>query len=146
MFILLSIMVIHTFLHSLYSTGLVFSIFKVNTGPVETRCLKNLNRVRQKYLQDYIRGALLLPNDVDISNDTVSRDHAGRMLLAVCATNKKWIPVKRIITVKRTISGKRTGFRLVKDKRMFWTWRGIYEWDMIEPLPQFDTVHDVCIT
>lgn len=111
---------------------LVSSIFKVNIKPMESRCLDNLNRVRQKYLQGYLWGALLGLAEQQTSGERViHRNGAGSTLLAVCATNTRWISVRS---------------RIAKERRIFWTWRGIYEWDMVEPLPQFATVHNICIS
>ena len=69
------------------------SMFKLNNEPVESRCLENLNRVPQRYLQGYLWGALLRP--IEIARDLASIDtvkhqnNDGRTLLAVCATNKR---------------------------------------------------------
>lgn len=127
-----SMWLMYDFPGGMTGSGLLSSMFKLNNGQVESRCQENLNRVRQRYLQGYLWGALLRPVEIatDLKSiDTVKhRNNNGRTLLAVCATNKRWISLRR------------DGFRPAMDKRMIGTWRGIYEWDMVEPLPQFTIV------
>lgn len=120
---------------------LVSSMFKVNIKPLESRCLDNLGRIRQRYLQGYLWGALLRLTTEEGYDDAVKHgNNAGRMLLAVCATNKRWnLSVRRVTMINNNRS------KFVKDKRIFWTWCGIYEWDMVEPLPQFARVRNVYI-
>ncbi|KAL8941143.1 MAG: hypothetical protein Q9216_002408 [Gyalolechia sp. 2 TL-2023] len=112
----------------LRGSSFLSSKMKVEMEPVEPECQKNLDQIRQKYLRGYLWGALLRPIAAQSFNDPVlHRSDARRTLLAVVATNRRW-----------TWPGE-------KDRRLFWTWRGIYEWDMSEPLPKFATIEDVYI-
>ncbi|KAI4184404.1 MAG: hypothetical protein L6R41_004756 [Letrouitia leprolyta] len=109
-------------------SALLSSKMEIEMEPVEPRCKVNLDRIRRKFLRWYLWGALLQPIASQSYNDPVlHRSDAGRTLLAVVATNRRW-----------TWPGE-------KDKRLFWTWRGVYEWDMSEPLPEFATVENVYI-
>lgn len=118
----------YDFLGGVRGSKFLSSKMKVEMEPVEPKCQDNLDRVRQKYLGGYLWGALLQPIASQTFNDPVlHRSDAGRTLLAVVATNRRW-----------TWPGE-------KDKRLFWTWRGIYEWDMSEPLPKFATIDNVFI-
>lgn len=106
----------------------VSSKMKIEMEPVEPECQVNLNQIRQKYLRWYLWGALLQPIASQTFNDpVVHRSDAGRTLVAVVATNRRW-----------TWPGE-------KDKRLFWKWRGVYEWDMSEPLPGFATIENIYI-
>ncbi len=48
----------------------------------------------------------------------------------------------------RESRGRRTavvGCLWEKDERIHWRWRGVYEWDMVEPLPKFVYTKDVLL-
>ena len=101
---------------------------KIDMQPVEQGCRNNLNRIRKIHLRGRLWGALLRPIAAQTYNDpVVHRGDANRTLVAVCATNKRFLWPGQ------------------KDKRIFWRWCGVYEWDMVEPLPKFETIKNVYI-
>lgn len=70
-------------------------------------------------------GALLVPWTGKMTTDPGYRSHAGKTLVAVIGRNRKWVLPGR------------------KEIRDIWTWRGIYEWDTAEPLPEFTAYPDI---
>ncbi|KAA6415091.1 MAG: hypothetical protein FRX48_01843 [Lasallia pustulata] len=83
----------------------------------------NLKRIKVEYLRSYRRGALLQPVH-DPINDTSGgpapyRGDIRGTLLAVCASNDH---------------GKNG-----------WRWKGVYEWDMAEPLPRFSQAKEILL-
>lgn len=76
----------------------------------------NIPRIRDLYLQDYRNGVLLRPIHA-VAWDTPAeyRGNIDGVLVAVCGSNN---------------DGKS------------WIWRGVYEWDMKEPVPKFTRSED----
>lgn len=122
----------------------ISTISRLDLGS-EKLCRRNIQRIRNMYLKGYRWGSLLrpikarteghllqlpiksqvyrvpAPNPVDIS----------KILLIVCAAND--------LVVVRTRKGK------ARDDRIHWEWKGIYEWDLMEPLPEFKVIGEVLI-
>lgn len=94
--------------------------------PQDSRCRRNLQSVRATYMRNYILGALLRPIS-QLSDPVVPRGDPSRAFVGVCATNDilRW-PWSR-------------------DDHTSWTWLGVYEWDMSEPLPKFTSTQDVLL-
>lgn len=83
----------------------------------------NIERIKAEYLRSYRWGALLQPLSTGANNVATGparyRGDIRGTLLAVCASND------------RGKSG--------------WKWRGVYEWDMAEPLPMFSRIKEVLL-
>ena len=94
--------------------------------PVDDRCKVNLRRIRHRYLRGYLWGIIRQPHTAGTSDPAPSRGNE-KTLVAVCATNSQCT------------------FRCNEDDRIFWTWRGVYEWDITEPLPYFTLTPDVLL-
>lgn len=101
----------------------------IDVQPYDRSCSSNLRSIRHRYLEGYRWGALLRPLKSQSShNPAPNRGDLGTTLVIVCATNKRWsLPWRD------------------EDDRIHWKWRGVYEWDMIEPLPHFVIVEDVLL-
>ena len=95
--------------------------------PEDNHCGHNLRLIRERFLKAYVWAALLRPMSDQMNDPAMYRGDASKTLVAVCATNKivQW-PWN-------------------KDDNVFWTWLGVYEWDMTEPLPQFTRIQNVYI-
>ena len=92
-------------------------------------CDWNLECIRRKFLKGYRWGALLRPIKSNTYDRPLAyRGDASKTLAAVCATN----------------DGVNTWDKTKKNK-IFWIWRGVYEWDPREPLPRFRTHEEVWI-
>ena len=104
------------------------SFMDVDVSPDNKSCPKNLREIRHRYLKGYLWGALLRPVESrTYSNPVRYRGDTSLMLVVVCATNK------------------RIGCPWETDDRIHWRWRGVYEWDMAEPLPKFVFTSDVLL-
>ena len=92
--------------------------FTFKTGPDSTddRCPLNLLRIRKRFLQGYFWGILLRPIYVSSANLDQYENDISKIKGAVCATNK-------MVTFKKEAGWVR------------WIWRGVYEWNVSEPLP-----------
>ncbi|KAL6712940.1 hypothetical protein ACLMJK_009495 [Lecanora helva] len=95
----------------------------------------NLRRIRQKFLAKHIWGAILQPRKFgslepgdNLDEPVVHRSDSIRQFVAVCGTNERYYWFWK------------------KQHRIPWTWCGVYEWDMREPLPQFVRIDDILIT
>ena len=99
----------------------------VELNTVDDRCQVNLRRIRQRHLRGYIWGIILQPLHFRSYMDPAPNRSHEKTLVAVCATNFR--------------------FRLPcnEDERVFWKWRGVYEWDNIEPLPHLQLTSDVLL-
>ncbi|KAL9632444.1 MAG: hypothetical protein Q9164_005317 [Protoblastenia rupestris] len=95
--------------------------------PEDNHCGRNLRLIRERFLKTYVWAALLRPLSDQVNDPAMYRGDASKTLVAVCATNKivQW-PWN-------------------KDDNVFWTWLGVYEWDLTEPLPQFTRFQNVYI-
>ena len=111
----------------------VASMFRIDVEPPEPRYQNNLDYIREKYLQGYRWGALLRPFAPE--DAVVNQSEAGRTHVAVCATNGNFI------TEKRENVDRKGDFRT--EKKICWTWRGVYEWDQAEPLPAFSKFKNI---
>ncbi len=100
---------------------------KVEVSPVDDRCEVNLRRIRHRYLRGYLWGMILRPLDSGTYMDPAPSRSNDKTLIAVCATNS------------------RCTFGCNEDERIFWTWRGVYEWDDEEPLPHLLLTSDVLL-
>ena len=100
---------------------------KVEKSPVDSRCEVNLGRIRHNYLRGYLWGMILRPLNSRTYKDPAPSRSNEKTLVAVCATNS------------------RCTFSCNQDERIFWTWRGVYEWDDKEPLPHFELTSDVLL-
>lgn len=84
----------------------------------------NLRIIRKTYLRRYTWGALLRPVSAATSrNSMIDRQDMTRVLFVVCGS-------------QGTDDDK---------KPMFWDWKGVYQWDMTEPLPRLDRTSEVVI-
>ncbi|MDI1488038.1 MAG: hypothetical protein OHK93_007312 [Ramalina farinacea] len=96
--------------------------------PQDSRCRRNLESVRASYMRNYIFGALLRPMSVSKGDVSVlPRGDPSRAFIGVCATNDIF---------RRLWS---------RDDQISWTWLGVYEWDMSEPLPKFTSTKKVLL-
>lgn len=95
--------------------------------PEESQCRHNIRCIRKRYLKPYVWGALLRPVS-RLTDPSANEGDTSKMLVGVCGTNKliQW-PWN-------------------EEGDFSWTWLGVYEWEMSEPLPKFDHVKDVLIT
>ena len=94
----------------------------------DNSCPSNLREIRHRFLRGYLWGALLRPVDSrSYNNPAQYRGDMSKTLVVVCATNK------------------RVGCIWEMDERIHWHWRGVYEWDMAEPLPKFVFTKDVLL-
>ena len=85
----------------------------------------NLRKIRQRYLQDHPRAALLRPiNHSSFDSPTLNRKDSTRVDLVVCSKDD-------------------AGSAQVQDDP--WYWRGVWKWDNAEPLPEFAFAHNVLL-
>lgn len=104
------------------------SILKIDVHSDDQSCRANLREIRHRYLKGYIWGALLRPIDINTYRDPApNRGDTSKTLVVVCATNKRF------------------NWPWETDDRIHWQWRGVYEWDMAEPLPKFVNTQDVLL-
>ena len=103
------------------------SFLDIDMEPEDNSCRANLREIRHRFLRGYLWGALLRPISQGFGEPVPDRGDFSRTLVVVCATNRR--------------------FRcpLEKDVEIYWRWRGVYEWDMVEPLPNFVKVQDVLL-
>lgn len=106
----------------------IATISRLDLGS-EKLCHRNIRKIREKYLKGYRWGVLLRPIEaLGISKPAQNPVDSSKVMVVVCATND------------------RVSFiRSPKDYRIFWEWKGIYEWDLTEPLPKFLYMKDVLI-
>ena len=112
-----------------YCTGArrLSSYLDIDMEPEDNSCRANLQEIRRRFLRGYLWGALLRPSSSVAHRPILDRGDSNRTLVVVCATNKRY------------------RFPLQKDDEIYWRWRGIYEWDMAEPLPNFVRIRDVLL-
>ena len=104
------------------------SFMNVEMEPDDELYLANLREIRHHFLRGYLWGALLRPVDNrSYANPALYRGDTSKTLVVVCATNK------RVVCPWE------------KDERIHWRWRGVYEWNMAEPLPKFVYTTDVLL-
>ncbi|KAL8998216.1 MAG: hypothetical protein Q9169_002701 [Polycauliona sp. 2 TL-2023] len=128
-------MLMYDFPGGMLGSEFVSSMFNVNIQPGSSRYQLNLDRIREKYLKGFLWGALLRPSvEPRFIDSFIHRYNADRTYLAVCAANKRWKP----LSIKTPMNGPGEGSRkIVRGDQSHWVWRGVYEWDMTEPLPPF---------
>lgn len=89
-------------------------------------CRRNIRRIRKTFVQGYRWGCLLQPvSDKHFGMPAANPVDASKILVVVCVMNHK-SPFKRS----------------VKDDKILWEWKGVYEWDLTEPLPEFELITD----
>ena len=104
------------------------SIMEIDLPPENKSCSANLREIRRRYLKGHLWGALLRPiASRSYSKPAAYRGDTSKTLVVVCATNKRFM-----------YPGER-------DERIHWRWKGVYEWDMAEPLPKFVLVRKVLL-
>ena len=103
------------------------SYFDIDMEPEDNSCRVNLQEVRHRFLRGYLWGALLRPGNTHDWKPTPDRGDINRTLVVVCGTNRRF------------------GCPLDKNDDIYWRWRGVYEWDMAEPLPKFEWIKDVLL-
>ena len=96
----------------------------------EKLCRSNFGRIREKYLKGYPWGCLLQPEPRYSRIPILNQIGITKILVVVCATKDR-------MCFKRA--------KDPKDDRIFWEWKGIYEWDLTEPLPKFQRVRNILI-
>ena len=103
------------------------SFLDIDMEPENSSCRANLREIRHRFLRGYLWGALLRPISQGAEEPAPDRGDFSRALMIVCASNRR--------------------FRcpLEKDLEIHWRWRGVYQWDMAEPLPKFVKVWDILI-
>ncbi len=99
----------------------------IDMEPEDNSCRANLQEIRRRFLRGYLWGALLRPSSAGAHGPVLDRGDSNRTLVVVCATNGRY------------------RFPLQKDDEIYWRWRGIYEWDMAEPLPNFVRILDILL-
>ena len=102
----------------------------IELQPSDSRYQKNLNNVRRIFLHRHFWGALLRPIATQTwDKPVVHRSASNKVPLIVVGTNRVW-----------KWSDKGTPIQ--------WAWLGIYEWDQVEPLPEFRHLvgNDIYIT
>lgn len=113
----------YEFTGSCVGAKMLSSIFRTQLKPEHPSCYGNLQTIRRRYLRGFCWGALLIPDGFGgkIRKSLAHRGDARRVFMIVCATNlyRRRLPWE-------------------KDFVMRWRWRGVYEWDMAEPLPEFN--------
>lgn len=100
----------------------ISNILGVKVNPEDAAYRRNLSRIRRTYLKGCLWGALLRPIRATTSRQsTAYRGDSSKTYVAVCGTNK------------------RVQFYIVRepeDQVESWQWKGLYQWDMSEPLPR----------
>lgn len=93
---------------------------KIQFGSEHPSYYGNLQTIRRRYLRGFYWGVLLRPESRTRPGDLATyRGDAVRTLVIVCATNHLSL------------------WPWEKDDVVRWIWRGVYEWDRAEPLPEF---------
>ena len=92
----------------------------------DNSCRVNLKEIRHRFMRGYLIGTLLRPAS-GIDKPASDQGDINRTLVVVCATNRIF------------------KYPFEKDTRFHWRWRGVYEWDMAEPLPKFVWTKDVLL-
>lgn len=106
----------------------IATISRLDLGS-EKLCHRNIQKIREKFLKGYRWGALLRPVKAQNNREPAqSPFDSSKILVIVCAT------MNRVSFI-----------RSPKEDRLFWEWKGIYEWDRTEPLPKFLVCQDVLI-
>jgi hypothetical protein len=95
-------------------------------------CRGNLRRIRKKFLRRYRWGALLQPVSDGTDEPAQLRGDNSKPLMVVCGTNG---------SLDWTVNP----FRYEDDTRTPWRWRGVYQWDMSEPLPKFEVARKILV-
>lgn len=103
------------------------SFLDIDMEPEDESCRANLREIRHRFLRGYLWGALLRPLSQRNDKPTPDRGDISRAMVVVCATNRRF-----------KCPGE-------TDVQIYWQWRGVYEWDMAEPLPNFVKVQDVLL-
>ena len=99
------------------------NILGVKVSSEDTACRRNLSRIRRTYLKGCLWGALLRPIRAATSRQsTAYRGDSSKTFVAVCGTNA------RVQFYMR---------REPDDQLEGWHWKGLYQWDISEPLPNF---------
>lgn len=105
----------------------ISSFMRLSTNSEKTLYPTNMRRIRQQFMQNHSHFALLRPiNNKTFDSASQNRGDSSRVLVVVCATNARW-------EFQLGIMGN-------KDKDVSWEWQGVYEWDIMEPLPSFTMV------
>ena len=95
-------------------------------------CRSNPRQIRKKFLRRYRWGALLQPLGNDANEPAQLRGDNSRPLVVVCGTNG---------SLDWTVNP----FRHKDDTRIPCRWRGVYQWDMSEPLPMFEMARKILV-
>ena len=111
-------------------TGIIARIldglYGIYDDPESPLCPRNINIIRKNYMKGYRWGALLRPiKSMSHDKPAPDRGDTSRTLVVVCASNNRFSWVW---------PWQNTGVEID------WDWKGVYEWDMTEPLPKFITV------
>ena len=93
---------------------------------VDNSCRVNLKEIRHRFMKGYSIGAFCPA--LGIHNPFTDHSDINRTLVVVCATNRIF------------------EYRFDEDSSSGWQWRGVYEWDMAEPIPKFVWAKDVLLT
>ena len=106
------------------------------TKPRQSYYRINLCRIRRMFLKKYRWGILLRPMRSGAAegfgrrnNPATNRTDSSKILVAICGTNGLW-----------------NLNPFSKDDRIHWVWRGVYEWDNVEPVPDCVETAEVLIT
>lgn len=109
---------------------------------------RNLSRIKAQFLEGYLWGAILCP----IEEEQGARWWAegGRLrrnMVAVCATNDIDGSVVEKYTVNKSNPRRVTWDENWDENReaVGWEWRGVYNWDDIEPLPEWGLIKNFLI-
>ena len=100
---------------------------EVDTQPSRSHPI-NIRAIRRRFLKGYAWGALLRPiNQKTYDGPAPNREDVNRILLVVCASNGLY------------------SWPWDRDTKIYWTWRGVYEWNVVEPLPRLVATKDVVL-
>ena len=117
----------------------------------ESRCPRNLAKIRDRYLQGYRWGAILRPREILLAENWWKRSwRLGESSLVVCGskeTNGSVVERYTFVETKwdentRTYSKSRWD---ENKEATGWEWRGVYMWDEAEPLPHMQEVMNLLI-
>ena len=99
----------------------------IDLEPEDESCADNLHEIRRRFLRGYLWGAILRPWSKRTDEPAPDRGDTNTTLVVVCATNRRFrCPGETDVMIR-------------------WQWRGVYEWNMAEPLPKFVLVHDLLL-
>lgn len=109
----------------------------------DSRCVRNLARIRMQFLKGYRWGAILCPIEQRYGYWWEDGNRLRRTTVVVCATNE----MDGLVVEKYTFnSTDPTKPSWDENKEVIgWEWRGVYEWDDIEPLPEWRRVEKLLI-